>query len=79
MFQENPNPDKTEVRDNQTEDQINRNAAEYYHTQKNHDEMKKALNRIRDISCRVMFLVKKFDGANDYIKLAASILLDNGK
>ncbi|CAG2222140.1 unnamed protein product [Mytilus edulis] len=79
-YQENPNPEKkTKVRDNQTEDQINRNAAEYYHTQKNRDEMKKALNRIRVISCRVMFLEKKFDGENDYIKLAASILLENGQ
>ncbi|VDI43180.1 Hypothetical predicted protein [Mytilus galloprovincialis] len=78
-YQENPNPEKTKVRDNQTEDQINRNAAEYYHTQGNRDAMKKALNRIRDISCRVMFLEKKFDGENDYIKLAASILLENGQ
>ncbi|XP_063425387.1 TPR and ankyrin repeat-containing protein 1-like [Mytilus trossulus] len=78
-YQENPNPEKTKVRDNQTEDQINRNAAEYYHTHKNRDEMEKALNRIHDIPCRVMFLEKKFDGENDYIKLAASILLENGQ
>ncbi|VDI24147.1 Hypothetical predicted protein [Mytilus galloprovincialis] len=78
-YQENPNPEKTKVRDNQTEDQINRNAAEYYHTQKNRNEMKKALNRILDIPCRVMFLEKKFDGENDYIKIAASILLENGQ
>ncbi|CAC5380295.1 TPR and ankyrin repeat-containing protein 1 [Mytilus coruscus] len=78
-IQENPDPEKPKLRDNQTEDQINRNAAEYYHTQKDRDEMKKALNRIRDIPFRVKFLKKKFDGENDYIKLAASIYLENGQ
>ncbi|OPL21173.1 hypothetical protein AM593_03766, partial [Mytilus galloprovincialis] len=77
--EENPDPEKPKVRENQTEDQINRNAAEYYHTQKETDKMKTALNRIGDIPCRVMYLEKKFDGENDYIKLAASILLENGQ
>ncbi|XP_052085613.1 uncharacterized protein LOC127723124 [Mytilus californianus] len=78
-IQENPDPEKPKLRDNQTEDQINRNAAEYYHTQKDRNEMKKALNRIRDIPFRVKFLKKRFDGENDYIKLAASIYLENGQ
>lgn len=78
MFQEKTDVEKSKLRDNQTEDQINRNAAEYYHKQKDLDEMKKSLNRIRDIPYRVMFLKNRFDGENDYIKLAASFYLENG-
>ncbi|CAC5364350.1 unnamed protein product [Mytilus coruscus] len=78
-YQENHDPEKPKVRDNQTEDQINRNAAEYYHKQRDSDEMKKALNRIRDISFRVKFLKERFDGENDYIKLATSIYMENGQ
>lgn len=51
----------------------------YYHKQKDRDEMKKTLNRIHDIHFRVKFLKERFDGNNDYIKLAASIYLENGK
>ncbi|CAG2203731.1 unnamed protein product [Mytilus edulis] len=82
LKKDDPHPERPKLhklRDNQTVDQINRNAAVYYHKQKDRDEMKKALNRIHDIHFRVKFLKERFDGNNDYIKLAASIYLENGQ
>lgn len=82
IFQESPDAEKQKLhiklRENQTEDQIYRNAAEYYHKNKDCDEMKKALNRISDIHFRVKFLKERFDDKNDYINLAASIYKEKG-
>ena len=66
-------------RDNQTEEQINGSAAEYYHARGEWNLMLETLNKISDVSYRVSFLRMRDNGANNYIELAAKILSGNGK
>ena len=67
-------------RDNQTEEQINGSAAEYYYARGEWNLMLETLNKIPDVSYRVSFLRRRDNGAkNNYIELAAKILSENGK
>jgi hypothetical protein len=67
-------------RDNQSEEQINGSAAEYYYAQGEWNLMLETLSKIPDVSYRVSFLRMRDNGAkNNYIELAAKILSENGK
>jgi hypothetical protein len=66
-------------RDNQSEEQINGSAAEYYHARGERNLMLETLNKIPDVPYRVSFLRMRDNGANNYIELAAKILSENGK
>jgi hypothetical protein len=65
---------------NQTEEQINGSAAEYYHARGERNLMLETLNKIPDVSYKVSFLRRRDNVAkNNYIELAAKILSENGK
>ena len=73
-------PKLYQPRDNQTEEQINGSAAEYYYARGEKNIMLETLNKIPDVSYRVSFLRMRDNGAkNNYIELAAKILSGNGK